>query len=191
MPCLTWQRQHTAETVQHSGLFLRPWGCGIPSRCIPVPGAAGAGQRCTGRTPYYAGDALCMTELKENSIVEELWAIAMARATDFMAVRSGALEIRSTDELSPEQTAAIASIERSTGGLKVKFYDKLKALELLGKYLGLFESRQGSPDPQQTNLLQAILEATAKEVDTHDLPELQQAAAAGDDLVEQTPAAEP
>jgi len=119
-------------------------------------------------------------------IVEELWAIAMARATDYMTVREGTLEIRSTGELTPMQSAAIASIERSTGGLKVKFYDKLKALELLGKYLGLFESRPVWPEGQDTNLLQAILEATDKEVSTHDLPELQQAAAAGHDLVEQT-----
>ena len=123
-----------------------------------------------------------------SGILEELWAIAMARATDYMCVRDGALEIRSTGELTPEQSAAIASIERSAGGLKVKFYDKLKALELLGKYLGLFETRAAWADGQDTNLLQAILEATEKEVSTDDLPELQQAAAAGDDLVEQAKA---
>ncbi|MBQ3252148.1 MAG: terminase small subunit [Oscillospiraceae bacterium] len=125
-----------------------------------------------------------MTELSTHEILEELRAIAMARATDFMAVRDGGLEIRATDSLTPEQAAAIASIERSTGGLKVKFYDKLKALELLGKYLGLFETRAAWPDGQETNLLQAIVDATNKEVPTDDLPELQQAAAAGDDLVE-------
>lgn len=132
-----------------------------------------------------------MGECNAAGILEELWAIAMARATDYMAVREGALEIRSTDELTPMQAAAIASMERSTGGLKLKFYDKLKALELLGKYLGLFETRAAWPDSQDTNLLQAILEATEKEVATHDLPELQQAAAAGHDLVEQTGSSEP
>ena len=46
-----------------------------------------------------------------------------------------------------------------------------KALELLGKYLGLFE---GNPQEEaQNNLLEAILAATREEVDTHDLPELQ------------------
>lgn len=129
-----------------------------------------------------------MLDLNGNAILQELRAIAMARATDFMAVRDGALDIRSTDELTPEQAAAIASIERSTGGLKLKFYDKLKALELLGKYLGLFEARQSWLDGQENNLLQAIIESTAKEVGTDDLPELQQAAAAGDDLVEQAEA---
>ena len=125
-----------------------------------------------------------MTELSGNAILQELTAIAMARATDFMTVRDGSLDIRSTDELTQAQAAAIASIERGTGGLKVKFYDKLKALELLGKYLGLFESRAAWSDGQDNNLLQAILESTQEEVDTGDLPELQQAAAVGDDMVE-------
>ena len=117
-------------------------------------------------------------------LLEELRAIALARATDFMAIRDGQLEIRSTGELSEAQSAAIASIERSTGGLKLKFYDKLKALELLGKYMGLFDARGAWQDPEQNNLLQAIVEATAGEVSTHDLPEVQQAAESGDDLVE-------
>ena len=125
-----------------------------------------------------------MTELSGNAILQELTAIAMARATDFMTVRDGSLDIRSTNELSQAQAAAIASIERGTGGLKVKFYDKLKALELLGKYLGLFESRAAWSDGQDNNLLRAILESTHEEVETGDLPELQQAATAGDDMVE-------
>ena len=166
---------------------MRPWGCATPSRRIRSAGVHCAGQRCTGRTPYYAGAAVRkqMDKLQADEILQELYAIAMARATDYITVCDGTMQIRPTGELSARQAAAIASVERSTGGLKVKFYDKLKALELLGKYLGLFETRQAWPD-QETNLLQAILAATDKEVPTIDLPELQQAAAAGDDMVEQT-----
>jgi len=67
----------------------------------------------------------------------------------------------------------------------VKFYDKLKALELLGKYMGLFEGKLSREEKEENNLLEAILKATREEVDIHDIPELQQAAAVGHDLVEQ------
>ena len=58
-------------------------------------------------------------------------------------------------------------------------------LELLGKHMGMF-SGNGQQADQENNLLEAILAATEGEVDTDDLPEIQQAAAAGHDLVEQT-----
>ena len=119
-----------------------------------------------------------------DALLQELWAIALARATDILQVQDGVLQIRDTKELTKQQCAAIASLEKSTGGIKVKFYDKLKALELLGKSMGLFDSRPEDTSRQDT-LLRAILEATNQEVD-HDLWEIQSPAAVGDDLVEQT-----
>ena len=129
--------------------------------------------------------------MSASGVLEELHAIAMARATDFMAVRDGQLEIRSTQELTPAQCAAIASIEKSTGGLKLKFYDKLKALELLGKYMGLFDARAAWQDNRENNLLEALLAASSQEVSTNDIPELQQATEPGHDLVEPAGAERP
>lgn len=119
-----------------------------------------------------------------REVLDQIRAIAMADVTGVLTVRDGALTIRATAELSAEQRAAIASIEKGTGGLKVKFYDKLKALELLGKCLGLFD-RPALPDAGENDLLQAIDRSTREVIHTYDLPEVQQAAAAGNDLVEQ------
>ena len=124
-----------------------------------------------------------MKKITPKQVVEELAAIGFARATNFLCVSDGELTIRSTDTLSKADQAAIASIERSSTGIRIKFYDKMKALELLGKYMGMFE---GKPDEEaaENNLLEAILMATRKEVETDDIPELQQAADDRNDMVE-------
>ena len=121
-----------------------------------------------------------------DRVAEELAAIGFARATDCLRVEDNGLVLKSSKELTPEVGAAIASIERSSSGVKVKFYDKLKALELLGRHMGMFEGLQDRGEQEKNNLLEAILAATEKEVATHDIPELQQAANSGDDLVEPT-----
>ena len=118
-----------------------------------------------------------------QKIIEELMAIGFARATDYLSVREDKLEVRATDELPRSAGAAIASIERSTTGLKVKFYDKLKALELLGKCCGLFET--GPEDPEDNGLLEAILQATKGEL-SGAIQEIQFTADDGHDLVEST-----
>ena len=48
----------------------------------------------------------------------------------------------------------------------------MKALELLGKYMGMFEGSSDTED-RHNNLLEAILAATREEVDLGDIPEIQ------------------
>ena len=126
-----------------------------------------------------------MKKITRKQVVEELAAIGFARATNFLRVSEGELTIRNTDSLSKADQAAIASIERSSTGIKLKFYDKMKALELLGKCMGMFEG-SSEEEGAQNNLLEAILAATREEVELDDIPEIQQAADDCHDLVEPT-----
>lgn len=127
-------------------------------------------------------------ELTEQ-IRQELIAIAFSNTADYMTVEEGGICFRDWKELSKEQLAAVASVEKASTGLKVKLYDKMKALELLGKMLGLFDG--GLPKSEENNLLEAILAASREEVLTCDLPEIQQKAAHRHDLVEQAGPAKP
>ncbi len=118
-----------------------------------------------------------------RQIVTELAAIGLTRATDVLSVEDGQIGIKSPEQMGKNHAAAIAGVEKTSGGWKIKFYDKLKALELLGEYLGMF----GSANPgqkEENNLLEAILSSTKEGMKFGDIPELQQTADAGDDLVE-------
>jgi len=116
-------------------------------------------------------------ELTEERILQELAAIGFARAEDYLEIREGQPLLKQGQHM-----AAIAAVETTSKGIKVKFYDKLKALELLGRHVGLFGG--GGWNPEENNLLEAIMQASKEEVDAYDLPELQQTAADCHDLVE-------
>ena len=110
-------------------------------------------------------------KISPQQIMKELAAIGFARVPDYLDLSDG--QVRLKEDLKPLQRAAIASVEKTATGIRVKFYDKMKALELLGKHYGLFEGKEQQEDQKQNNLLAAIIQATEQDVDTHDVSELQ------------------
>ena len=118
-------------------------------------------------------------QITGEEILQQLRAIALADVSQLVAVKDGCYQVGDTTNLTQEQRWAIASVEKGTGGIKVKFYDKLKALELLGRYLGLFDGSAGETG-EESPLLAAILRTTGGDGTEN----IQQETAAGHDLVE-------
>lgn len=85
------------------------------------------------------------TEVTQDMVVKELAAIAFARATDYVEIRSngvcGTVVIKPTTDLSDQQIRAIAGIKEGANGIEIKLNDKEKALELLGRHLGMWNDK--------------------------------------------------
>ena len=86
------------------------------------------------------------TEVTQDQVVKELAAIAFAKATDYAEVRDGQVIIKNTTDLSDMMVRAIAGIKEGRNGVEIKLNDKGKALELLGRHLGLEEEKSKLDD---------------------------------------------
>lgn len=89
------------------------------------------------------------TEITQDRVIQELAAIGFARATDYAKiVPSGGVDFVSTDELTESQKAAVVSIKETQNGTEIRLADKLKALELIGKHLGMFDRNTNGIDQE-------------------------------------------
>jgi phage terminase small subunit len=85
------------------------------------------------------------TGINQDRVLRELAKVAFVNATDVINMDEATIK----GEANREDTAAIASVKVKTipteaGEIterEVKVYDKIKALELLGKHLGMFTDR--------------------------------------------------
>lgn len=81
------------------------------------------------------------TEITQDRVLEELAAIAFGKATDYAEVKDGQVIVKNTEELDEQQIRAIAGIKEGKFGVEVKLNDKLKAIELIGRHLGMFKDK--------------------------------------------------
>lgn len=85
------------------------------------------------------------TEITQDRVVAELAKIAFGNIRDVMEWGPDGVTVRSSEELTDGQAAGVAEVSKSTtrdgGSLKLKRHDKVKALELLGRHLGMFTDK--------------------------------------------------
>lgn len=102
------------------------------------------------------------TEITQDMVIKELGAIAFANGTDFAELCSKTrklpiyengevtdyeteeyveVKFKPTNKLTDEQKKAISGIKEGKFGIEVNLCDKVKALELLGRHLGIFNDK--------------------------------------------------
>lgn len=124
------------------------------------------------------------TEITQDRVLQELAAVGFARGTDYAEISpDGTVHLIPTEQLNTQQKAAVLGIRETRDGVEIKLADKVRALELLGKHLGLFSPGAGT-NKAESNLFERIAEATAEEGD-YGIPEVQSPPEDDDDMVEE------
>ena len=107
------------------------------------------------------------TEITQKRVIDELAAIAFADVADYAQVteRNGMtfVTLTPTGEIPANKRAAIAGIKQSAYGIEVKLYNKLDALDKLGRHLGIF--KENDDDGQQEDD-DGFIEALKGQVDS-------------------------
>lgn len=99
------------------------------------------------------------TEITQDMVLKELAKIGFADVTDFVSIEDKgtykAVQIKTTDEMPGDKLGAIAGIKEGANGIEIKLNDKGKALELIGRHLGMFKDKlevSGTLETEKTKL---------------------------------------
>lgn len=116
-----------------------------------------------------ANKQLKKIDVDVNDILRELKAIAFTDRTKLSTVKNQKLledngreyyepvvVFEDTANLDEETKKVIAGYKKTQSGFAIETYDKIKALELLGKYLGMFTETFKIENPEATKILSSI-----------------------------------
>lgn len=107
-------------------------------------------------------DRSARTEITQDAVLRELAAIGFSRATDFAKITAnGCVKLTPTVLLSDEQQRAVASIKKGKYGVELRLHDKLGALQLIGRHIGMFTGKEEQKDEVEDDGLMAALEKIA------------------------------
>lgn len=121
------------------------------------------------------------TQITQDKVLNELAKIAFANGTDFASLMTGMkkkqvwndetqeydeidveeqfVQFVDTDSLPEDKKAAVAAIKETRYGIAVESHDKVKALELIGKHLGMFKEKIELSGEVKTNPFEGLTEA--------------------------------
>ena len=103
------------------------------------------------------------TEITQDRILRELARIAFADPRNVFEWGPGGVTLRDSASLSDDDAAAVAEVSQtitdSGGSTKGKMYDKQRALELLGRHLGMFAEKKQIELDATVNLFDPAIRA--------------------------------
>lgn len=126
------------------------------------------------------------TEVTQDMVLRELAIIAFSNAADYIKVvekdlteivqgnqtpvldaegnpvKYKTVEPILTDDLTEEQKKALAVIKKGRDGFEVKPYDKLRALEMLGRHLGMWDKKSERDIEEQIARIDKLKAETAR-----------------------------
>lgn len=126
------------------------------------------------------------TEITQDMVLMELAMIAFSNAADYIKVvekeltqevegseipvldaegnpiKYKTVEPTLTDDLTEEQKKALAVIKKGRDGFDVKPYDKLRALEMLGRHLGMWDKKSEKDIEEQIARIEKTKAETAR-----------------------------
>lgn len=89
------------------------------------------------------------TGITAERVLRELAQLAFFDASKCLGMLNGDME--KMEELERE-TASIAAIKIGKGGIEIRFHDKTRALELLGRHMGIFREENAGREAIQVEL---------------------------------------
>ncbi len=76
------------------------------------------------------------TEVKQDRVVAELARVAFSDMRDYAVWQDGKAQLRPSAEV---DGAVVSDISQSAAGVRIKLHDKLRALEMLARHLGVLK----------------------------------------------------
>ena len=95
------------------------------------------------------------TEITQDRVLQELAKIGFADVTDFVTIEGRGnvpvVKVKATDDMPRDKLGAIAGIKEGANGIEIKLNDKGKALELIGRHLGMWNDKVQVSGQVETN----------------------------------------
>ena len=68
--------------------------------------------------------------------MDELSSIAFSDISDYVVIEGGEVKPIPTNMIEPKKMLAVENIKQGSRNIEIKLYDKLKALDMLGRMIG-------------------------------------------------------